>query len=134
MNLPPPRNLAQLQSLQGKEKFIHRFIANYTHITKGFMRLLKKDTPFIWDELAQCSFSALKQALTTTPLLSAANYNKDFLLCLATYETTMGMLLVQTDDDQNEHIIYYLSKELIGVEIRYAYIEKLALAVVSTSK
>jgi hypothetical protein len=45
--LPPPNNLTQLQSLQGKEKFIHRFICNYAEITKGFMRLLQKDTPFI---------------------------------------------------------------------------------------
>ena len=40
------------------------------------------------------------------------------------------MVLVQTDDDQNEHIIYYLSKELVGVELHYTYIEKLALATV----
>jgi hypothetical protein len=40
------------------------------------------------------------------------------------------MVLSQTNDDQNEHFIYYLSKGLVGVEIHYAYVEKLALAVV----
>jgi hypothetical protein len=38
--LPPPTNLTQLQSLQGKANFLRRFIYNYTEITKGFMRLL----------------------------------------------------------------------------------------------
>jgi hypothetical protein len=47
------------------------------------MRLLKKDVPFFWDEAAQCSFNALKHALTTAPLLRPPNYNKDFLLYLA---------------------------------------------------
>ena len=128
MKFPPPRNLAQLQSLPRKEEFMRRFITNYAHITKGFMRLLKKDTPFIWDKPTQCSFDALKQALTTTLLLSPLNYNNDFLLYLATYETTIGMVLVQTNDDQNEHIIYCLSKGLVGVDLCYAYIEKLALS------
>ena len=35
--LPPPNNLTQLQSLQGKANFLHCFICNYTEITKGFM-------------------------------------------------------------------------------------------------
>jgi hypothetical protein len=47
------------------------------------MCLLKKDVPFYWDDVAQCSFDALKHALTTAPLLWPPNYNKDFLLYLA---------------------------------------------------
>ena len=38
--IPLPKNLTQLQSLQGKANFIHRFIGNYAEITKEFMRLL----------------------------------------------------------------------------------------------
>jgi hypothetical protein len=73
-------------------------------ITKGFMHLLKKGVPFIWDEQAQHSFDGLKCMLTSTPLLKPPNYNRDFLLYLATSETTIGMVLVQTDDEQNEHV------------------------------
>jgi hypothetical protein len=68
VQLPPPRTIVQLQSLQGKANFLRRFIANYAEITKGFMCLLKKDVPFIWDEAAQHSFDALKHTLTTPPL------------------------------------------------------------------
>ena len=50
MHLPPPRIILQLQSLQGKANFLCRFIVNYTKITKGFMRLLKKGVPFIYDD------------------------------------------------------------------------------------
>jgi len=35
LTLPPPNNLTQLQSLQGKENFLHHFICNYVEITKG---------------------------------------------------------------------------------------------------
>jgi hypothetical protein len=70
------------------------FIANYVEITKVFMCLLKKGIPFYWDDAAQCSFDALKHALTTVPLLRPPNYNKDFLLYLAAAESTIGMVLV----------------------------------------
>eukprot|EP00253_Pinus_taeda_P027732 PITA_27732 len=42
------------------------------------------------------------------------------------------MVLVQTDDDDTGHVIYYLSRNLLDTEARYAYVEKLALAVVCT--
>eukprot|EP00253_Pinus_taeda_P012959 PITA_12959 len=40
------------------------------------------------------------------------------------------MVLVQDDDDGIEHVIYYLSPNLLDTETRYAYVEKLALAAV----
>jgi hypothetical protein len=94
------------------------------------MRLLKKDVPFLWDEAAQRSFDALKHALITAPLLRPPNYNKDFLLYLAAAESTIGMVLVQEDDSLSEYVIYYLSRGLVGLELNYTHLEKLALAAV----
>ena len=47
LDLPAPSNLLELQSLQGKENFLHRFVCNFEEKTHGYMRLLKKNTPFI---------------------------------------------------------------------------------------
>jgi hypothetical protein len=74
-NLPPPSTLCQVQSLQGKEKFLHRFIPNYAELTKGFTQLLKKGYEFIWDDTAKKSFEAMKLVLTRTPLLFPPNYS-----------------------------------------------------------
>jgi len=71
VNLPPPVNIRQLQSLQGKYNFLRQFIVNYAKITKGFMHFLKDGIPFIWDEIAQASFDALKHALNSSPSQSA---------------------------------------------------------------
>jgi hypothetical protein len=56
INLPPPSSLCQLQSLQGKEKFLRHFIPNYAELTLGFTRLLKKGSKFIWDTTANKDF------------------------------------------------------------------------------
>ena len=94
------------------------------------MCLLKKDVPFLWDEAVQCSFDALKHALTTAPLLWPPNYNKDFLLYLSAAESTIDMVLVQEDDMFSEYVIYYLSRGLVGLELNYTHLEKLALVAV----
>ena len=62
------------------------------------------------------------------PVISPPNYQKDFLLYLAASDTTVGMVLVQTDDVHIEHVIYYLSRQLVGAKLKYPYVEKLALA------
>eukprot|EP00253_Pinus_taeda_P024634 PITA_24634 len=113
--LPPPSSIRQLQNLQGKANFLRRFIANYVEITKGFMHLLQKGVPFVWDDFAQRLFDALKKALVSTPLLSPPDYGRDFLLYLAAAESTIGMVLVQEDDALTEHVIYYLSRGLIDL-------------------
>ena len=92
------------------------------------MHLLKKGVPFIWDDQAQRSFDALKAALASMPVIRPPNYQEDFLLYLAASDTTIGMVLVQTNDVHFEHIIYYLSDGLVDTELKYPYVEKLALA------
>jgi hypothetical protein len=117
VQLPPPRTILQLQSLQGKANFLRCFITKYAKITKVFMCLLKKDVPFHWDDTTQCSLYASKHTLTTAPLRRPCNYNKDFLLYLATAESTIDMVLVQKDDLLSEYVIYYLSRGLVGLEL-----------------
>ena len=130
INIPPPHSIRKSQSLQGNSNFLRCFIVNYANITKGFMRLLKQDTPFVWDETAQLSFEALKKALLSAPLLRPLDYSRDFILYLAASESTIGVVLVQKDDKLQEHVIYYHSRALAGLELRYSHVERLALAAV----
>ena len=40
------------------------------------------------------------------------------------------MVLVQEDEELQDHVIYYLSQNLIDAKLRYSHVEKLALATV----
>ena len=64
------------------------------------------------------------------PLLRLPDYSHDFILYLATSESTIGVVLVQEDDKLQEHVVYYLSCALAGPELRYSHVENLALATV----
>jgi hypothetical protein len=103
---------------------------NYANINKGFMCLLNKDTHFIWDEQAQESFDALNKSLVSMPLLKSLIYSRDYLFYIIVSKETIGMVLVQEDDELHEHIIYYLSQNLVLPELKYSHFEKLDLVVV----
>jgi hypothetical protein len=70
----------------------------------------------------------------SSPLLRPPYYGKDLLLYLVFAESTIGMVLVQEDETLQDHVIYYISRGLVGTELNYAYVEKLALEAVHVSQ
>ena len=63
-------------------------------------------------------------------MLSPPYYSRNFLTYVVASQDTVGMVLVQEDEELHEHVIYYLSRNLIDVEIHYSHVEKLALATI----
>ena len=49
---------------------------------------------------------------------------------MAVSESTIWVVLVQEDDRIQEHVVYDLNRALVGPELRYSHIEKLALVAV----
>ena len=49
VNMPPPKNISQLCSLQGKIQSIRCFVSNLANRTVPFTSLLRKDTTFSWN-------------------------------------------------------------------------------------
>ena len=94
------------------------------------MCLLKKDTTFFWDEQAQECYDALKRALASALVLRPPDYSRALFIYVAMSMETIGMVLVQEDEELHDHVIYYLIWNLIDAEIHYSNVEKLALATV----
>jgi hypothetical protein len=128
--IPPPWNLRQLQSLQGKDNFLRCFVPDYAIRAHGFLHLLCHEIPFHWDDYAQQSFDDLKATLSNAPLINAPNYNCDYILYVSASAVSVAGVLIQLGDDNREHVIYYVSKNLSGPPLKYKHEEKLALAVV----
>lgn len=130
LELPPPHALFQLQSLQGKSNFLCKFMPDYATTAHGFLRLLHFTIPFVWDDHAQHYFDALKHALTSAPFISPPDFTKDFILYISASTHLVVGVLIQEDEDQNEHVIYYVSENLVGPLVKYSHEEKLALVVI----
>ena len=63
-------------------------------------------------------------------MISPPEYSHDFLIYVATSMEMVAMVSIQEDEELHEHVIYYLSRNLIDAEIHYSHVEKLALATV----
>ena len=93
-NMPPPRNIDELRSLQGKLSYIRRFIANLAAgRCQPLHRLLKKDATFVWDASCQKAFDIIKALLRNPPVLAAPIKGKPLILNKAACEHDLLKLL-----------------------------------------
>ena len=125
-----PRNLHELKSLQGWLPFIRRFISNLARRCLPFSQLMKKNTPFMWDNAYRNAFESIKLFVASPPILGTPVPGKPHILYIVAQEGSIGALLAQENEDQKEKILYYQRRTLTGIELNYSPIEKMCLALV----
>ncbi|MBW0481013.1 hypothetical protein O181_020728 [Austropuccinia psidii MF-1] len=69
LNWPQPKNMKVLQSFLGFANFYFCFLKNYSKKICALTFLLKKNSPFIFNEEALSQFQIRKAAFTTAPIL-----------------------------------------------------------------
>ncbi|KAG9442517.1 hypothetical protein H6P81_018371 [Aristolochia fimbriata] len=128
--MPEPKNISELKSFQGHLAYIRPFISNLAGRCQAFSRLLKKDTPFEWDDSCRNAFNNIEAYLTKPPVLVAPIVDRPLLLYITAQEKSVGALLAQCDENNKERSPYYLSRPLVGAELNYSPIEKTCLALI----
>ena len=68
-NWEPPRTVKGIQSFLGFCNFYRRFIKDYRRVAKPLLRLVRKETPFVFDSTCLQAFRELKRRLVSTLLL-----------------------------------------------------------------
>ena len=63
-------------------------------------------------------------------MLQPPDYTRYYSLYVAASLSIIGMVLVQIDEHDQEHVVYYASKSLLDFETWYSHVDKLALAIV----
>lgn len=69
MEMPLPKNIYQLWSLQGRLQSIMRFISQLAQKSHPFNHLLHKNVSFKWDHECETTFNQIKQYLMSPPIL-----------------------------------------------------------------
>ncbi|XP_019106235.1 uncharacterized mitochondrial protein AtMg00860-like [Beta vulgaris subsp. vulgaris] len=82
--MPEPKNLKELHGLQGRFAYIRRFISNLAGRCHPFSHLMKKDSPFKWDDSCKKAFDeSIKKYLSSPPVLGAPIKGKALILYFA---------------------------------------------------
>jgi len=97
------------------------------------LRLMKKAQKFVWNEACEQSFQALKEYLSSPPVLQKPSKGKPLMVYLAISTNVVSAAIVQ-DQAGDQRPVYFISKALHDVELRYQTIEKVILALVITTR
>jgi hypothetical protein len=114
MNWKPPTTVRQIWSFLGLAGYYRRFIPDFSRIAKPITKLLKKEAKFVWGQKCEDAFHALRQHLTTTPVLAQPDSSKPFDVYHDASRTGLGCVLMQ-----DNRVIAYASRELMPHEQNY---------------
>ena len=94
--MKPPKNVKEVQSLNGKVAALNRFVLRATHKCLPFFPTLKKS--FEWMVKCQQAFEDLKAYLSSPPLLSLSKLEEELFLYLVVSPTAVSAVLVREKD------------------------------------
>ncbi|CAI7912080.1 unnamed protein product [Closterium sp. NIES-54] len=128
-----PENVKELQQFLGFANYYNRFVPQYAKIATLLTNLLKKNTPFKWEDVHQQAMEQLKTALTSAPVLILPDPEKDYVIEVDASDQAVGAVLMQ-DRGKGLQPITYLCKKLHGAELNYPIHDKEALAIITAFK
>ena len=106
LEMTPPKNIKELQSLNGRVAALNKFVSRATNKCLPFFKALKKS--FEWTNECQKDFEKLKAYLASPLLLSPSKPGEELSFYLAMSPTTISYTLIQ-EEDRVQLLIYYTS-------------------------
>ena len=129
MEMAPPRNVKEVQSLNGKIATLNRFVSRATDKCLPFFRALKRS--FEWTAECQQVFEEFKAYLSSPPLLPSQP-REELFLYLVVSPAAISAALVR-EEERVQKPVYYASRALRGAKERYPPMEKLIFALVTVA-
>ncbi|GJW88785.1 reverse transcriptase domain-containing protein [Tanacetum coccineum] len=136
LQLPSPRTIKEVQSLNGKLASLNRFLSKSAEKSLPLFKTLKKcikKSDFHWMPEAEQAFKQLKQHLSDLPLLVAPKLKEELIVYMsASYRAISAVLMTESGMVQTP--VYFISHALQGPELNYTRMEKLILSLVFATK
>ena len=112
---------------------LSRFISKSTDKCISFFNLFRGNKKFEWMKECKQPFQVLKTPISQPPILSKPVNKETLFIYLAIIENAASDVLVR-EEEGVQKVVYYVSKSLIGVELWYPPIEKLAYCLILASR
>ncbi|MBW0511664.1 hypothetical protein O181_051379, partial [Austropuccinia psidii MF-1] len=129
LNWPQPKNIKALQSFLGFVNFHCGFIKNHSKKIPALTSLLRKDSPFIFNEEALSQFQILKESFTTSPIVSNFNPSLPNIVEIDASDYALGAVLSQVNDS-GKYPISFDSCKILPADLNYEIHDKELLGIV----
>ncbi|CAK5268475.1 unnamed protein product, partial [Mycena citricolor] len=128
---PAPANKKEVQQFLGFTNFYWRFIWDFLHVARPLFDLTKKDVAWTWGANKAAAFLALKNTVTSTPVLQLPDASRSYCLKADSSDFATGaVILQQSPMDDKWHPVAFFSKSLNEVQRNYEIHDKEMLAIV----
>jgi hypothetical protein len=132
-------NKKDVMKLTGMMAALGHFISKLGEKGLPFFKLLKKADKFVWDDEAQKAFEALKEPLTTPPIMTPPIPKETLLLYISATTNVVSTVLVAEQEEEGqaypvERPVYYVSEVLDNTKTCYTQPQKLLYALLITSR
>lgn len=134
VDYPIPRSLKQLRSFVGMASYYRRFVKDFSTITTPLTNCMSTMRKFSLTPEAIESFSSIKLALTTAPVLVNPDFSKNFIIACDASTSGVGGVLEQLDEKNEPRPICYYSHKLNKAQKNYSITELECLAAVQSVK
>ena len=104
LDMKPPQNTKEIQSLTGRVAALNRFISKATDKCLPFFKVLKK--AFEWTDECQKAFENLKVYLTMAFLLSLFVLRKELYLNLVVTPHAVSSALIREEESAKACVLY----------------------------
>ena len=131
IEIAPPKNVKEVQSLNGKIAALNRFVSRAMDKCLPFFRTMQKS--FEWMVECQQAFEDLKAYLSSPPLLSPSKLGEELFIYLALSPASISAALIR-EKDKVQKPVHYASQALHGAKERNLPIEKLTFALVTATR
>jgi len=128
-----PQNVKEVQQLIGRLTTLSRFVPRLAEWTWLMVQLFRKAVRFNWGEECEDTFQQLKKFLSSPTIIQKPRTDRTIIIYLSISEEVVSAILVK-EVDKEEQSIYFASWTLHVVEARYQMIEKVAFALVLTTR
>jgi hypothetical protein len=92
---PQPKNKQKVQSFLGFANFYRWFIKDFSHHARPLFNLTQNDQKWKWDTPEATAFRKLKEAITSTPVLTTPADNRPFRIEADSSDFATGAVLSQ---------------------------------------
>jgi hypothetical protein len=97
-----PSNKKDVMKLTGMMVALGHFICKLSENGLPFFMLLKKADKFVWDDEAQKAFKALKESLTTPPIMTPPIPKETLLLYISATTNVVSTVLVAERKEEGQ--------------------------------
>ena len=133
-NWPRPMKVKDVRSFLGFCNFYRPFIPSFSKIAKPLNELTHKDVPFVWEDKHEAAFNALRDLVTSEPVLRQPQMDKPFEVKVDASGFALGGVLLQRQEDGKKHPIGYYSATLNEAQRNYDIYELELLAIAECLK